>query len=444
MSGAPAPHARARLGRRAAALALSLGACLAQASSAAASPEDVFGFGARSSAMGATGAALGEGYEAVYANPALLSLTRERELTLGFQGAIFDLHANGARSYEPLRGSVIGATLPVPFDGPLANRVVLGVGFFTPFDLVVRGRILYETTPQFLLPDRTQSVAVQAAVGVDVGHGVRVGGGFAALAALSGSVEVATDASGRIGTVVGDTLLASYAPVVGASLDLGKAWRLGAVFRGELVGRFDVRIDVKDLGSITVPPLDISGVPQYDPLEVALGIARVDGPLRAEIELVYKHWSAYPGAEAATVRCPVLDPATGMPFTGECTAPSPPPPRFSDTVSPHVGLERRFELRRGVTVAVRGGAFFEPTPAPAQTRASNVYDEARVGLSAGYGLRLGAPLPPVSLDAFVQGQALVPRTHDKAAGVARENPGYPSVATSGAIGAAGVTAGVRF
>src|SRR5262249_21982126 len=148
---------------------------------------------------------------------ALLSLERSRSLVLGIQGAIFDMRANGPLEYEPLHGSVIGATLPVPFEGVLKDRIALGVGFFTPFDLVVRGRILYDTTPQFSLPDRTQSVAVQAAVGVDVGHGIRVGAGFAALAALSGTVDVATDASGRIGTVVGDTLLASYGPIVGAS-----------------------------------------------------------------------------------------------------------------------------------------------------------------------------------------------------------------------------------
>lgn len=88
---------------------------------AGASPEDVFGFGARSAAMGATGTAIGSGYETVYSNPALLSLERSRLLVLGLQGALFDMRANGPLSYEPLHGSVIGATLPVPFEGALKD-----------------------------------------------------------------------------------------------------------------------------------------------------------------------------------------------------------------------------------------------------------------------------------------------------------------------------------
>jgi long-chain fatty acid transport protein len=94
------------------------------ASEAHASPEDVLGFGPRSSAMGGTGAAVGEGYEAVPGNPALLSLARRRELTLGFTGATFDLRARERISYGRLHGSIIGATLPVPFGGLLKDEPI--------------------------------------------------------------------------------------------------------------------------------------------------------------------------------------------------------------------------------------------------------------------------------------------------------------------------------
>src|SRR5262249_49732789 len=128
----------------AAALAIGLAAGVARGS-----PEDAFGFGVRSMGLGATGAASAEGYEAVYDNPALLSLARSKALSLGALGAMFDLHAGGERlSYEALRGSLIGATLPIPFGGALENRIAIGLGFFAPFDLVVRGRILYPETPQ--------------------------------------------------------------------------------------------------------------------------------------------------------------------------------------------------------------------------------------------------------------------------------------------------------
>ncbi|WP_437616729.1 hypothetical protein WMF20_22555 [Sorangium sp. So ce834] len=432
--------------RRGFAPLVAAGLALAPAGAARASPEDVLGFGARASAMGATGAAIAEGYEAVYANPALLSLSRERRLTLGLEGAIFDLRAGGRRlSYAPLRGSLIGATVPIPFGGALADRVTIGLGFFAPFDVVVRGRILYPETPQFPVADRTQSVAAQAALGASLGHGVRVGAGFAALAALSGSVTVATDASGRVGTLVEDTLVASYGPILGASYDIG-AYRVGATFRGELAGRFDVVIHAEDLGGIAVPPLHIAGIAQYDPAQVALEVARVEGPWKVAIGATYKRWSAYPGPVEATVRCPDVDPATGEPFAGPCGAPAPAAPGYSDTVVPRVGVERSLALRPGATAHARGGAYLEPSPAPEQTGASNLYDNARVALSLGYGLALAAPLPRLSLDLFGEVQLLLPRAHQKRGAPAAGGGagGAGAVRTGGVLVAGGTTLGVAF
>ncbi|MCC6556041.1 MAG: hypothetical protein IT372_24030 [Polyangiaceae bacterium] len=440
---APGPRRSRAIARLAAVAALAMPAV------ASASPEDILGDGARSSAMGSTGPALAEGYEAVYANPALLSLVHERRLTLGLVGAVADLRAGAAGhaqrlSYDPLKGAIIGATLPIPFGGPLADRVALGLAFFTPFDVVVRGRILYPETPQFLLADRLQSVAVQAAAGADLGHGIRIGGGFAALAALSGSVLVATDASGRVGTVVEDTLIASYGPILGASYDLG-AYRIGATFRGELVGRFNVVIKVRDLGQITVPPLNISGVAQYDPMQIALEVARVEGDWKLALGLTFKHWSSYPGPADATVRCPFLfDFDTGQPFTGACDPHAPEDPGYSDTLVPRAGVERVLSPGDGVAMKLRAGAFFEPSPAPEQAGAANVYDNHRAALAIGYGLALDPPWPRLSLDLFSELQVLVPRTHEKAASVPPDNAGAPSVDTGGLLFAFGATAGVAF
>ncbi|WP_437282794.1 hypothetical protein WME90_20115 [Sorangium sp. So ce375] len=422
------------------------GLALAQAGAAQASPEDVLGFGARASAMGATGAAVAEGYEAVHANPALLSLSRERRLTLGLAGAVFDLRAGDGRlSYAPLRGSVIGATVPIPFGGSLADRVTIGLGFFAPFDVVVRGRILYPETPQFPVADRVQSVAVQAALGARVGRGVRVGAGFAALAALSGAVTVATDASGRVGTLVEDTLVASYGPILGASYDVG-AYRVGATFRGALVGRFNVVIHAEDLGGIAVPPLHIAGIAQYDPAQIALEVARVKGPWKVAIGATYKRWSDYPGALEATVRCPEVDPETGEPFAGSCAAPAVEGPGYSDTVVPRAGVERSLALGPGATAHARAGAFFEPSPAPEQAGASNLYDNARVALSLGYGLALAAPLPRLTLDLFGEIQLLLPRAHRKQgeAPAGDVERGAGAVRTRGVLVAGGTTVGVAF
>ncbi len=420
-----------------------------------ASPEDIFGFGARSAALGSTGAASAEGYEAVYANPALLTYAHDTKLTLGMMGADFELSTRHAgtstRAREDrLLGSLIGATLPIPLGGVMKDRLTLGFGFFTPFNLIVRGHILYPETPQFLLPDRSQSVAVQAGLGVDLSwwdgrrrsEGLHVGGGFAALAALAGDVLVGVDGTGKIGSSVSDSLIAAYAPTVGASMDIARGWRVGATFRGALVGRFDVQIVVKDLGAITVPPLQISGVAQYDPWQIQTELARTMGPLRGAISLTYKHWSAYPGPPEATVRCPT-DPDTGK--VDPCGALVPPAPHYHDTVVPRLGLEYEIDPRPGVAMRVRGGYAFEPTPSPKQRREPNLFDESRSVVTFGYGLAVAPPiLTGLDIDFFGQVHVLHGRDHVKDASVAPDNPGAPVTSTSGFVLSGGTQVGVAF
>jgi len=330
--------------------------------------------------------------------------------------------------------------LPVPFAGALADRVTIGLGFFTPFDLIVRGRILYPETPKFLLADRTASVAVQVALGIDVGHGFRVGGGFAALAALSGSVLVATDQSGRIGTVVEDTLVASYAALAGLSYERGP-FRIGLAFRGELAARFNVVINVQDLGQIVVPPLNISGLAQYDPMQLALEFGRVKGPWKWTAGATWKHWSAYPGPAESTVRCPPPDPVNGE---VSCSATPPAPVAFADTVVPRIGAERVFSPQKGVSMALRAGYFLELSPAPEQTQKANLFDNTRSVFGLGYGLELSAPLPHLRIDLAAQAQLLHPQTHHKDAAVSAENPGAPEIKSSGVVYAGAATVGVGF
>jgi len=409
--------------------------------SAEASPQDVFGFGVRSAGMGATGAAVGQGYETVYGNPALLALTHERQLTLGTMGAAFDLSAGEEVPYEALRGNLIGVVLPIPFEDVLEDRVTAGLGFFSPYDLIVRARLRFPETPQFPLADRTQSVAVQAGLGLDLGYGFRLGGGFTALAALEGSVVVATDTSGRLGTVIEDTLVASYAPIVGASYDITDHYRLGITYHGELSGPLDVVIEIKDLGQLVIPPLHISGIAQYDPHQVAVELARIGGPIQLALGATWKHWSAYPGVVEATVRCS-YDEETLEPFP--CTAPGAADPDYSDTVVPRIGIEGEIAPAEAVRVQIRGGYLFEPSPAPEQTGEANVFEEARSAFSVGYSVALLDPLPPIRLDVFGQLHVLHGRTHVKDAAVTPDNLGSPELTTSGLILAGGTQLEVAF
>ncbi len=378
--------------RDAAWAAVALAAVLA-AGPASASPQDLFGYGPRSVAMGATGASYGDDFGAVYGNPAGLSRMRTASLTVGLAGTAFWLRRDGAPfSADPSAATLIGLGLPIPFGGALRGRVSLGLGFFTPTDVVVRGRIVRATTPQFvILPDRVQTVALQIGLGVALPWGLRIGGGVMAMAGLTGTVLVAADATGRATSRIDDQLVATYAAVVGVQWERGP-WRLGLTYRGPLVARFLVTIEARDLG-INLPIFNISGVAQYDPAQLQFEAAWQHRGWTVALGVTGKRWSDYPGPASATTD----------------NSPQPPDPSFGDTLVPRAGLERRWDFAGGTHVAVRGGYFFEPSPAPSATPSRAYMDNDRHVFTAGLGLGATAARTRFTVDLFAQAHWLAPR-----------------------------------
>lgn len=399
--------------------------------------------------MGATGAAHAKGYETAYHNPALASTIRENKLTLGYGAAVFSLAARGDGlpgrvSQAPAKGYFIGADVPIPFGGRLADRVGVALAFFTPTDVVVRGRVLYPERTQFpILADRAQSVTIRGGLGVDIGYGLRAGVGFAALAEIVGGVVVATDASGRVGTRVEEQLVATYAPTFGLAYDLPfEHLRVGATFRGTLDGRFSVIVDGSKLSSLTIPQFNISGIAQYDPAQVALEIARVEANNVLSLQAVYKRWRDFPGILEPSVVC-----SEGG--VGACGL-APPAIPWQDTFVVRIGAEQGVELSPSVVLRGRGGAFFETSPLPSSVPGSDAFelasktvvavptryfDSSRFAITTGAGVALSRPLPPIDIDVFAQYHHLLPRTITST-GTRGESSGH--------IKTFGLTAAVRF
>jgi long-subunit fatty acid transport protein len=446
---------------------LALCACavaFAWASSARASPEDIFGWGPRSPAMGGTGVATATGVDATYTNPALLSLIHENKLTLGFAGATFDLHADGPQlpgrvSALPAQGYVVGVAVPIPFGGILRDRIATGFAFYTPTDALVRGRILYPETPDFpLLADRTQSIAVRIGAGADIGYGIRVGAGVAALANLVGSIDVVST-GGIIGSKVDDQLIATYAPAVGLAwdlpFDLGRdgrpRWRIGASYRGSIGATFGVNVDASKLSTLNLPVFNIAGVAQYDPDEFAFEVAHVRDGWTVAAGVTWKHWSAYPGVFEPTVLCPA---------GSDCAALTPPPIGFSNTIVPRLGAEKHWALPQQAAIRLRAGFFYEPTPVPGTLVSSQAYDlgsqglinvptrffdTSRYVLSVGGGVDLGTHAP-FTVDFWAQYHVLASTTVQTCT---QTVPCSPDIGTgpaklSGNVLAYGAMVGVRF
>ncbi|MBX3275537.1 MAG: hypothetical protein KF729_35080 [Sandaracinaceae bacterium] len=410
---------------------------------AAASPQDLFGYGGRTSGLAMTGTSYAEGYEAVFANPAGLGPSRRRQLAIGLAGGGFDLRIDGERApLTPPRGMTIGFALPIPFGDVLEDRITIGGAFFTPAEALMRGTVRFPAVPQWTVLDRAQVIAIILGLGVDLHglvDGLHVGVGVSALAQLFGELDVRLDETNAFSSIVELQLVASYAPTAGINYR-ADAWGLGLSYRHESLSRLDLSVRARDL-PIDVPVLNVGGLVQYDPPTVVLeGYWRPIPDLMVVLNVTQRIWDFYPGPQV---------PTTDMGRNA-------PAPELSSYPSPRVAVEgmvrdERFEL------ALRGGYAFEPSPAPparlAPRRTASgepiatdlvpyrLLDNHRHVLTAGAGITIhvGAAGERLVIDAFGQLHVLQDRTHE----IGRADAGAPMV-TSGVILYGGWTARVEF
>lgn len=366
---------------------LSVGLALTSgfASPAAASVLDLFGYGARGLALAGAAATTAEGHAAVYYNPAGLGFERHRTFSLGYQHAVFDLSRDGEAADAPgAPATLIGMSIPVPLGGAMTDRLTLGAAFVIPFGSVLLARVPRPGEPSFvLLESRAQTVSLQLGLGARLCDWFSVGAGFIALAELGGGIKVAPNETGRIGSTVHDELLADYAPTAGALARLGRGVSAALVFRGESKATFSLPLDA-NLGEtfpLPVPPLDITGVAQFDPRQVAFELSgRPPGlPVVVAGGATWKQWSRFPNPIVFTAVRP-----------GDAPQPA---PGFGDTWVARVGAEGTFGDAStggggggGLTYKPRLGYAFEPSPVPPQTGFHNYVDNDRHILGVGLGL----------------------------------------------------------
>ncbi len=369
-------------------------ALLLVAAAARASEPERFGFGVRSPAMAGTGAATADDYEATYANPAGLAFAPSRRLTVGYVFGLYHVALDGApRDIDTTNGLIIGADLPLPLGGALRDRLAIGLGFYLPTGVINRARAPFPPVAGApaeawlpLLDSPTQTVSLMVSGAVRLTDRLSLGGGVLALAALVGVIHLETDGAGRITSRNEEQLVTDFAPVVGARYHFDRV-RLGVVFRGRSQSRYDIRIDNKLTGVVPfdLPVFTIAGISQYDPLQAAAEAAVSIGRLTLVGNLTYKHWSAFPNpSEVAT-------PGT----------PPPPSPDFHDTVVPRVAAEWRTSAGP-VELALRGGYFFEWSPAPEADKSRFLVDGDRHVFTVGEELKIRNQLAPLHLELFFQ------------------------------------------
>jgi hypothetical protein len=380
--------------------------------------------------------ALGTQLDAVYYNPANLSVLKVSHLGLGLNVLEPDLFvarsAPGEGELAPLLPTTnmafrLGASTTL--GGVFDDKVGFGIVLFHPLLTLTRVESV-DPAPYFYrynsLPNK---LIVAAAASYEPLPWLRLGLGGQILAQFSGRVDAALSlAETRFTREALDVeLLYTVAPTAGLSLGPFHGLRLGVAFRGQLdlLYEIPVRVLIEEIGDLLV---HVRGTALFTPHQVAAGLSWQgdvgDGmTLAVEAGLTWAGWSAAPPAGASVellVDDSVLraeDNAAGRPVQNILQAEQVPVALGAkDTVTPRLGVE----LLPTPEWAVRAGWFYRPTPLPVPIWESNTLDATANVFSLGGGYTFKDPTrihrDPLSLDIALQLTALKERRVPKAAG----------------------------
>jgi long-chain fatty acid transport protein len=424
---------------------------------ARANPLDAFGFGGRAIALGGAATASSEDVTANYYNPANLIAQPSMQLTLGYAFAKPELSLNGASS-DVDRASGLYGGLIVP-NRSLDNRLALSLSFYIPDDRLTRIRSLPESQPRFALFDnRPQRFSVTTSAAYAILPSLRVGAGITYVsdtrgtADLSGLVSVThAEDSMMIGGLDFFFRPVRY-PTMGLSWDVTNQLTVGLSARDTFT--FDLDIGVSFRGDIATThgsdtqivaedvSLDLSSLSHnlFSPRQLNLGVAWTHTSWLVTVDLSWLGWSGYhPPTPTITLEADLGDSGLALPEPPEAT-----PVAFRDIFIPRVGIEWAFWKSAASTLLTRSGYFYEPSPIPEQTGATNYIDSTKHGWSIGLGLDTTALAPIIPemfhLDWALQWIALESRDHRK------ENPADPlgDIRSTGFVVSSTLTATMRF
>ena len=388
------------------------------AQNAHANPFELFGASARDVAMGGAMTAAVFGPGSLHHNPAALLRDRAHSLSGGFR---LTLPALGVERSTPdaepraaLPSSTAGVTLGwvKPLGGVLEDRVAIGVSVALPATRLLRIQGLDPAQPQFHLYQSLQEkLLIHLGAAFEPVDGLSVGVGVQILANVGGQADLGLDVPGDGFTrrELGVSLAPTASPVVGLRWGLSRAFALGLTWRGENALKFVLPVSVY-AGEALSLDIAVAQTVMWTPHQLAGGLAWTDADagLTLALDLTYARWSRAPDPSprlSVDVGGRLLE-AFGLDTALDLsTRQSPIDLGFSDTLTGRVGLE--WHARSWL--AVRGGYFFRPTPAPPQTGATAYLDNDAHGLSAGLGFSVLNPAQdkPSMLDLDLAGQATV-------------------------------------
>lgn len=406
--------------RRALILAAVTGAIAMGPTAAWANPLDAFGFGARGMAMAGALAASVNDPSAVYYNPAGVAASDDLRIDVAYSYVKPTLRIEGGDlDVDASQGLEVGVLLTGRL---LDRRIGFGIALHLPDNHVTRIRSLPQRQPRFVLFDnRPQRIVIGASVGFEIIEGLSVGAGLTFLSNSFGNLDI----QGKVGfddtnlgflTTAVDQDLASVKYASAGIMFRRDGWRVGAAFRDEF--NLKLTMDLKLSGDIIIdddpdsqPIVEgasvLLGTVNYNlfsPRQVVLGFGYQGDGFLVEANVAWLQWSRFP-APASEVTLEVDVPGLNTGF-----APSDPPiaPAFHDIFIARLGAEGAVFQDAVAQVKLRGGYFYEPSPAPDQPAQTNYVDMDKHAFSLGLGIELtdasGVLPKPASID--VSGMAL--------------------------------------
>jgi long-chain fatty acid transport protein len=394
-------------------------------------PIDALGFGSRNIGMAGASTSNATDSSANYYNPAGLVAGKDLRIDIGYRYAQPLLKMNGHDvGVDSARGWEVGLDAPGHI-GPF--RFAVGILLWLPDQRLTRVRSLPFSQPRFVLFDnRLQRLLLSANLAIQIVPGLYVGGGLSFMSRtvgelfLKGSVAVSDPDQSALTTDIDVDLVAVRYPQAGILWQATRNVSFGITYRGkfslELNQGFQITGNVGDPG---LPPVISNGsfVAQtisqdlFQPWQLAGGVTvHLMRRLLVALDLTYAAWHEFPTpASDLSLKIDI-----GPVFTPKIMLPPPrtyPEPGFHDIVIPRIGIEWRAREAPRLSVDVRGGYSYEPTPVPSQVGESNLVDCDKHTFSLGLGLEFGKLDPilsePLSLDAHFSATYLPTRVTTK-------------------------------
>ncbi len=416
-----------------------------------------FGVGPRDGAMGNAGAALGQDYSAVYYNPAGLAFQKGHHAVFGWKAIYKELYLeiettpghNYAETYPDGGVLLIALTTDFNFEGRFSSflterfavGLVLGLGdYLKSFTIYADPNTPY----MYRYNDRNAALLplfFSASFKLFDWMSFGMGGVTAPsdtytdvtakteIQASDQSFETNQGILSRTFSKVEPSLgLLARAPAFGDPTAL----RFGLVWRDEVStvdGSGRIRTEtrlVTDSGGtvLELPSTDnpLRSLTGFSPMAVTLGAGLALPRDSVQVDVNWRRWSE--------LRHQTEDY---------------PDPRFRDRVDARFGYEHVFDpnVDWAESIALRGGYYFQPSPAPDQSGPLNILDNDKHVVTGGFGIEYYDPtelvLLPMSLDVSYQLHALVERITEN-----DRDPDWHRIRTGGQIHQFAFTVSIQF